>query len=129
LTLSFYIHRYQPAWSKSLQDRRFKTLLVLIISVTAINVSEEVLGGESGLIDNNILVFIHGHIANSMNGLFELVTLTGAPNFLFPLATVSTIVLLYQNHRTEGLLLATSVISSACAIYVIKMIVNRSRSA
>jgi undecaprenyl-diphosphatase len=129
LILSFYVHRYQPTWSKPLQDRRFKTLLALILLVTAIKVSEDVLGGESGLIDSSILVFIHRHVANSMNGLFEIVTFTGSSNVLFPLAAMTTIILLYQNHRAEALLLATSVISSACAIYVIKIIVNRSRPA
>jgi len=129
LTLSFYVHRYQPTWSKTLQDRRFKMLLALILSVTAIKVSEDVLGGESGLIDSNILMFIHGHVANSMNKLFELVTLTGSLNVLFPLTAVTTILLLYQNHRAEALLVAASVISSACAIYVIKMIVSRNRPA
>lgn len=129
LTLSFYVHRYQPDWSSALQDRRFKMLLVLILSVTAIKVSEDVLGGESGLIDSKILVFIHSHVANSMNGLFELVTLTGSSKVLFPLTAITTIVFLYQNHRIEALLLAASVISSACAIYLIKMIVNRSRPA
>jgi undecaprenyl-diphosphatase len=127
LTLSFYIQRYRPAWSKALQDRRFKTLLALILSVTAIKVSEDVLGGESGLIDSNILIFIHSHVANSMNRIFEIVTLTGSSKVLFPLATVTTIIFLNQNHRAEALLLAASVISSACTIYIIKMIVNRSR--
>lgn len=127
LTFSFYVHRYQPAWSKALQDRRFKTLLALILSVTAIKVSEDVLGGESGLIDINILMFIHSHVPNSMNRIFEMVTLTGSSKVLFPLATFTTIVFLYQNHRAEALLLAASVISSACIIYIIKMIVDRSR--
>jgi undecaprenyl-diphosphatase len=129
LTLSFYVHRYQPAWSKGFQDRRFKTLLALILSVTAIKVSEDVLGGESGLIDSSILIFIHSHVANSMNGLFEIVTFTGSSYVLFPLAAMTTIILIYQNHRAEALLLSASVISSACSIYVIKMIVNRSRPA
>lgn len=129
LTLSIYIQRYQPAWSKALQDRRFKTLLALILSVTAIKVGEDVLGGESGLIDSNILMFIHTHVANSMNSLFGMVTLTGSSNVLFPLATATTIFLLHQNYRAEAILVAASVISSACVVYIIKMIVNRSRPA
>lgn len=127
LTLSFYVHRYQPAWSKSFQVRRFKTLLALILSVTAIKVSKDVIGGESGLIDSNILIFIHRHVSSSTVRLFEIVTLTGSSNVLFPLTAVTTIVLLYQKHRNEALLLTVSVISSVCAIYVIKMLVNRSR--
>lgn len=129
LTFSFYVYRYQQAWLKSLQDRRFKTLLALILSVTAIKVSEDVIGGESGLIDSNILVFIHSHVTHSMVRLFEIVTLTGASNVLFPIAAATTIILLYQKHRIEALLIAASMISSVCAIYVIKMLVNRSRPA
>jgi undecaprenyl-diphosphatase len=126
-TLSFYVYRCQPAWSKTLQDRRFKTLLAIILSVTAIKVSEDVLGGESGLIDSNILIFIHANVANSMSRIFEMVTLTGSSKVLFPLATVTIVIFLYQNHRAEALLLGASVIGSACTIYIIKMIVNRSR--
>ncbi len=127
LTFSFYVHRYQPTWLKSLQEVRFKTLLALILSVTAIKISEDVIGGESGLIDSNILIFIHSYVTHSMVRLFELVTLTGSANVLFPLAAATVIVLLYQNHRSESLLLAASMISCVCAIYVIKMLVNRSR--
>ena len=86
LTFSFYVHLYQPTWLKSLQDRRFKTLFALILSVTAIKVSEDVIGGESGLVDSNILVFIHSHVTYSMVRLFEIVTLTGSSYFLIPVA-------------------------------------------
>jgi undecaprenyl-diphosphatase len=129
LTISLYMRHYQAAWTNPLNNRRFKTALLLTLMVTTIKVSEDALSGESGIIDNNILLFIHSHTSNSITWLFEIITLTGSSSFLFPLATITTLILIYQNNRSEALLLATSVISSAFVIYVIKVLVNRSRPA
>jgi undecaprenyl-diphosphatase len=129
MVVSIYSRRYQPTRSNFSDHHRYKTLLVLTIMVTTIKLSEDVLGGESGLIDSNILIFIHSHVSNSMTWLFEMVTFTGSSNFLLPLATITTIIFIYQKKRSEAILLAASVISSAFVIYVIKMIVSRSRPA
>ncbi|MDP3307675.1 hypothetical protein, partial [Methylotenera sp.] len=59
LILGFYVQRYQPQWKESLDKRRLMTVLLLVLAVSAIKVSEDVLGGESGSIDTAILVFIH----------------------------------------------------------------------
>jgi len=127
LIFGVYVRRYQPAWSEPLSRRRLTTLLVLILVVTAVKVSEDVLGGESGPIDNTILIFIHSHVSNSLTWLFEAVTLTGSSRALFPLAAVVAIALMCTKHRSEALLVAASAISSVIVIYVIKMIVSRAR--
>jgi undecaprenyl-diphosphatase len=129
MTVSVYVNRYPTSRFNPLENRRFKTLLLLTLMVTTIKVSRDVIGGKSGLIDSNILLFIHSHIPNSMIWLFEIITVTGSSSFLFPLTTITTIILIYLNKRSEALLIATSVICSAFVIYVIKMLVNRSRPA
>ncbi len=127
LIISAYIRRYQSAWSESLDHRKLATLLVLILAVTAIKVSEDVLGGESGPVDNVILIFIHSHVPNALTWLFEAVTLTGSSRVLFPLAALTAIIFLYSRHRLEALIVAASAISSAIVIYIIKTIVSRDR--
>ncbi len=119
--------RMQPAWSESLGKRRLITLLVLILAVSAIKLTEDVIGGESGPIDKAILLFIHGHVPHTLTGFFEAITLTGSARILFPLATLTTIALLWASHRVEALLVAASVISGALVIYGVKTVVGRAR--
>lgn len=121
------VRRMQPTWSEPLGKRRLITLSVLILAVSAIKLIEDVVGGESGPIDRTILLFIHGHVPRTLSGFFEAVTLTGSSWFLFPLATVATIALLWAKRRFEALLVAASVISAAMLIYLIKMVVGRAR--
>ncbi len=127
--LGAYVRRKQPAWSGPLEKRRLVIVLVLILAVLAIKVSEDVLGGESGPIDEVILLFIRGHVPGRLTGFFEAITLTGSFRVLFPLATGATIALLCARRRFEALLLATSVISAATVVYVVKMAVGRVRPA
>ncbi len=127
--LGAYVRRKQPAWSEPLDKRRLAVLLVLVLTVSAIKVSEDVLGGESGPIDEAILVFIRGHVPSTLIGFFEAITFTGSSRVLFPLATAATIALLCGRRRFEALLLAASVISSATVVYIVKTVVGRARPA
>lgn len=127
--LGAYVHRKRPAWLDPLEKRRLVIVLVLVLAVSAIKVSEDVLGGESGPIDKAILLFIRGHVPGTLIGFFETITFTGSFRVLFPLATTATIALLCARRRFEALLLATSVISAATVVYVTKIAVGRVRPA
>ena len=105
------------------------TLLVLVLAVSAIKLSEDVLGGESGPIDKALLLFIHEHIPISLTGFFEAVTLSGSFWFMFPLATVVALALLWSKHRFEALLIAAAVTSAAILVFLLKMLVGRARPA
>ena len=122
-----YVRRKQQAWSEPMEKRRLAVLLALVLVVSAIKVSEDVLGGESGPIDEAILVFIRSHVPSTLTGFFEAVTFTGSSWALFPLATAATIALLFARRRFEALLLAASVISGAVVVYVVKTVVGRAR--
>lgn len=104
LVAGVYVRRYQPAWSAPLEKRRLLTLSALVLAVTLVKISEDVLDGETGPIDNTVLLFIHTYFPDSLIGLFEAITLTGSLSVLFPLATISTIALLYTKRRFEALL-------------------------
>lgn len=127
--LGAYVRRKQPAWSEPLEKRRFAVLFVLVLAVSAIKVSEDALGGESGPIDEAILLFIHSLVPSALTGVFEAVTLSGSSRVMFPLAAVATIVLLIAKRRFEALLLAASVISGATVVYAVKTVVGRARPA
>jgi undecaprenyl-diphosphatase len=127
--LGAYVRRWQPAWSAPLAKRRVSVLLALVLAVTAIKVSEDVVRGESGPIDTAILVFIHGHVPVALTGFFEAVTLTGSSRVLLPLTFAATVALLLARRRAEALLLAASVILGATVVYVMKAAVGRARPA
>jgi undecaprenyl-diphosphatase len=127
--LDAYARLRQPAWSEPLEKHRVNVLVVLVLAVSAVKVSEDVLGGESGPIDRAILLFIHSHVPGTLSGFFEAVTFTGSSSVLFPLTAVATIALLCARRRFEALLVAASVISGAIVVYVVKTLVGRARPA
>jgi undecaprenyl-diphosphatase len=121
------VRRKQPAWSEPLEKGRLVIVLVLVLAVSAIKVTEDVLGGESGPIDEAILLFIRRHVPGTLTGFFETITFTGSFRVLFPLTTSATIALLCLRRRFEALLLTTSVLSAATVVYVTKVAVGRAR--
>lgn len=127
--LGAYVRRNQPAWSAPLEKRRLSTLLMLVLAASAVKLSEDVLGGESGPVDRTILLFIHSHFPSSLTGFFEAVSSTGSSRVLLPLAAVATIALLWTRRRFEALLVAASVTSGVIVIYVVKTVVGRARPA
>ncbi|WP_298716163.1 phosphatase PAP2 family protein [uncultured Oceanisphaera sp.] len=125
--LGIYVRRRQPAWSGALERRRLLILCALVLAVTAIKVTEDVLDGESGPFDHTVLLFIRGHLSPTLTGFFEAITLTGSAMVLVPLTIITTVGLLLAGRRVEAVLVAASVISAAAVVYVIKMVVGRAR--
>jgi undecaprenyl-diphosphatase len=127
LVLGAYARYRQPAWSAPIERRRLVILFALVLVVSAIKVGEDVLRGESGPVDKAILMFVHRHAPSALQGFFEAVTFTGSSRFLFPLATAVTIALLLFGRRFEALLIATSAVSGAIVVYLVKMAAGRAR--
>jgi undecaprenyl-diphosphatase len=121
--------RMQPAWSEPLGKRRLITLWLLILAVSAIKLTEDVIGGESGPIDKAILLFIHSHVPGRLTWFFEVITSTGSSWLLFPLATATSFALLWARRRFESLLVATSMIGAGLVIFLVKTVVDRARPA
>jgi hypothetical protein len=96
LALGAYVHRRQPEWSALLKRRRFGVLLLLVLAVVGIKVSEDVVTGESGPVDNFVLQFIHANVPPPLRGLFEAVTITGSGYVLSPLSASIVIAFLGQ---------------------------------
>lgn len=127
--LGAYARLKHPAWSGPLAHRRLAVLVVLVLAASAIKVTEDVLGGESGPIDEAILVFIRAHVPRALTGFFEAITNSASSMVLLPIAAVATIALLCARRRFEALLVAASVILGATAVYAVKAAVGRARPA
>jgi undecaprenyl-diphosphatase len=88
-----------------------------------------VVNNESGPVDELVLQFIHTNVPASFNSFFEAATLTGSAKVLLPLSIVLVIALFLVRRWFEALLLAISVMSAAMVVYVLKMLVDRTRPA
>ena len=102
-------------------------MLAAALALAAIVVGESALGGESGPLDQTILVFVHRHVPRMLTGLFEAITATGSLSALLPLTLVVTFSLLYAGHRPEALFFAASVSAGAATTYVVKAAAGRAR--
>lgn len=129
LAVRAYVRTRMPNWIGPLQKRRVLILSVLISSATAIKVTEDVLGKESGPIDEAILWSIHNWTSPRLDALFEAITATGSSTALLPVVSISVLTLLLTKRLHEAKLLATTAVSTPLVIYTIKTIVDRARPA
>ena len=117
----------QPSWSAPLAKRRLAVLLMLAFSVVAIKLVEDVVTGESGIVDRAILIFVHRVVPQALSPFFEGVTATGSSGFLFPLTIASVIAMLVARRGFDALLLSMSVLGAVAVVYLVKIMVNRDR--
>ena len=124
-----YARRRQPAWTEPLDRRRVAVLWLLALGASAIKVTEDALGGDSGPIDHAVLLFLHAHVPLGLTGFFEAITLTASARALGLLTLAATLVLVTAKRRFEAWLLAGSVICAVVVVYAVKVLVGRARPA
>ncbi len=84
----------QPAWLTVLARRRLAILAALVLAGLALKITVDVVGGESGLIDRAVLVFVHADVSTAWTAFFEIITLNGSTFALNPVVSLTTIALL-----------------------------------
>jgi len=122
-----YVRR--TAWSQRVKKRRLTIMLILALAVCAIQLSDEVLDSDSGRVDEAILLFIHAHVPVDLTALFEGLSMTGSSIVLYPLTIVTVLGLLMARRRSEALLIAASVSGGAALVFLVKLVVGRTRPA
>lgn len=127
LAFGAYVQRRRQTWAAPMAKRRFAILLGLVLLVSALKVGEDVHGGDSGLVDRSILVFIHNHVPGALTRFFEGVTVSGSALVLFPLTVAGAAGLLFMRRRQEALLLAGSVAGGELLVFLVKTAVGRAR--
>lgn len=123
------IRRLGARFGKRFEDRRLWLLVLLSAVLMAIKVSEDVIGGESSVVDQAILVRLHSHTSTSLAYAAGVVTLSGSWMTLLPLSVISVALLLAMQRRQEALYLAATVIAGQLLTYVMKLAVGRERPA
>jgi undecaprenyl-diphosphatase len=124
-----YALRRQPTWREPFDRRRVAILWLLALAAIAIKVTEDVVAGESGPIDERLMIFLHSHVSPALTSCFEAVTFSASGSVLTTMTIAATIVLVIAKRPTEAMLLAGSVMGAALVVYAIKMIVGRDRPA
>lgn len=124
--LGAYARRRRPQWTEHLTKRRLAVLGILTLAVGGIKLIEDVVAKESGPVDEAVLWFFRNHVPAALDGLFEVVTLSGSARFLVPLSALATVALLVARRRLEALLMAASVVT---VVWGMKAIVGRARPA
>src|SRR6478736_6812496 len=73
-----YSRYRQPTWMEPLDRRRVAILWLFALGAAAIKISEDVLGGESGPVDEGIMLFLHSHVPSALMDFFEAVTFSAS---------------------------------------------------
>ncbi len=124
---ALYVQHRQPGWTAAFVRRRLALLWALLVLAGAVKVTQDVLGGETGPVDQALLLFIRDAVPLALNPFFEVVTLTGSSMAMVPLALLAVVLLLLRKRRFEAFLVAASVVGGAGVVYVVKTLIGRER--
>ncbi len=124
-----YVRHSRPISSRPFERRRSIILSLLVLGVLILDVTEDTIGGDSGPIDQAILLLVHHHAPSTLNEFFDGITWTGSSTVLFPLTIIASLALALTKHRYEALFLIASVTTGAMVTYAVKSIVGRARPA
>ena len=127
--MRLYVRHRQPTWSQPLDRRRVAVLWLFALGATATKITEDAVGGESGPLDEGIMLFLHSHVPLALMGFFEAVSFSASAPALTSLTIAGVSALIIAKRRLEATLLASSVILSALVVYAVKAIVGRERPA
>ena len=122
-----YARHRSAAWTARFRQRRLAVLAVLTLAMSAIKVIEDVLGKESGRLDEALLWLIRGQVPAALNGFFAGLTLSGSATALVSATAGAVVALLIFGHRFEAALIGASSITSALLVYVLKALIGRAR--
>lgn len=124
-----YALRRRPTWREPFDRRRVTILWLLALAAIAIKVTEDVVAGESGPIDERLMHVLHSQVSPALTHWFEAVTFSASGSVLTAMTIAAAIVLVIAKRPTEAMLLAGSVMCAALVVYAVKTIVGRDRPA
>lgn len=121
--------RMQRGWSLYLEERRVALLLILVLTVAAAKIAQQVLGARTSDFDTAVLLYLNQYSPPWLVSMFAWITLTGSSMFLTPVVGLIALMLFVKRQRAEALLLAVSGIGGVLLVYLIKRSVGRDRPA
>jgi undecaprenyl-diphosphatase len=122
-----YIRLRQPGLRPFFLKRRLAIIGFLMLLVAGTKLFEDVLAGESGVIDKQALLFVHEKVPAGLTGFFTAVTLAGSAAVVVPSAVLAASVLAVLKRRSESLLVLGSLAAAATLVFTIKTAAGRVR--
>lgn len=122
-----YLLWRQPHLARLLFKRRLAFLALLVLLIVGIKTFEDVLGKESGVVDEMVLMFVHNRVPAAFAGFFDAVTQSGSARVLVPATGGLALALIYAKRRLEAGLILASISLATLLVYIIKALAGRAR--
>lgn len=117
----------RPQWDAALAESRFGYGLVVCATIALAKLVEDVLGGETSVLDRSLLLWLHDTVPAVWGTAFGVVTLTGSLAFVTGACTLAGIGLWVRGRRVDAASLVLTPVAAGALIYVAKALVDRPR--
>lgn len=124
-----YVRLRQPHLAPYFLKRRLTVMAFLILLIAGAKIFEDVLAGESGALDERLLLFVHNLASPALTSFFNAVTILGSAVVVVPVAALAAIFFTIVKRRFEAVLVVTSVAAGAALVIAIKAAAGRVRPA
>ena len=124
-----YVRLAQPRFAGFFLKRHLAVLMILMLLLAGAKVFEDVLAGESGVVDKAVLLFIHDHMPPLLTPFFAAVTVAGSAVVVVPVAALAAVLFALMKRRFEAMLVLASLGAAAVLVYSIKTAAGRVRPA
>ena len=124
-----YVRLVQPRFAGFFLKRHLAVLVILMLLLAGAKVFEDVLAGESGVVDKGVLLFIHEHMPAALTPFFAAVTFAGSAVVVVPVAALAALVFAIVKRHFEAVLVLASLGAAAILVYGIKTASGRVRPA
>jgi undecaprenyl-diphosphatase len=129
LALRAWLSLRRPRLAEFVIRRRLAVMGCLLLLIVGIKVFEDVIGKESGAVDELLLLFVHREVPAPWVPFFAALTWSGSGYVLMPAAGVAAAALAFFKRRFEALLVVASLACGMAAVWAIKSLVGRVRPA
>ena len=112
-----YVRLRQPRLAPYFLKRRLTVMAFLILLIAGAKIFEDVLAGESGVLDERLLLFVHSQAPPALTRFFNAVTILGSAVVVLPVAASASIFFTIAKRRFEAILVVTSVAAAAALVW------------
>lgn len=123
-------HRFRRRWPELADTagvRPCTTALLFLLTVVAIDLSEDATTGTASGVDRELLIWLHATVPDALVPFFSLTTMTASWYALVPATLALTLLMFARRRRSEAMLFATTATAAALFVYLMKSVVERQR--
>ena len=124
-----YVSWRQPRFADLLSRRRLAVLCLLMLLIICAKLFEDVLGGESSVVDTRVLLAIRAVLPAGLGPFFSTLTIAGSAVVVIPVTLAASALFAAFGRRFEAGLTMASLGVAAALVYGIKTVAARARPA